>query len=246
MPRTGTMISASGGKGGEGAAPRLSSETVAAASAIRGLRLLQRNEQATVGRRSMNGAVAAGRKTNAPFESALRKLETVDDRGPHLRRIGPMSGNEQFALIDERLDLAEVDPGQSDEHQHRALGLENVDRRLPGDRRRASRTAGKIADAFAPRAPASRTLPTTSNSSENLSPSPHPPGSAGFKSQNVNHSIAQFPPEFIRALGAPSSPPVSWALQLRILNQAGADSKRSGSLIRRTAGRRRVFVPWIR
>ena len=143
-------------------------------------------EQAAVGVRSMNGAVAAGGKTNAPFESALRQLETVDDRGPHLRRIGPMSRDQQFALIDERLDLAEVDPGQSDQHQHRALGLENVDRRLPGDRRRASRTAGKIADACAPRAPASRRLPTTSSSSETLFPSPHPPGGAGFRSQNVN------------------------------------------------------------
>src|SRR5208282_2039302 len=80
MPRTGTMISASGGNG---AAPRVSSETVAA-SAIRGLRLLQRNEQGAVELRSMNGAVAARRQTNAPFESALRQFETMDDCGLHL------------------------------------------------------------------------------------------------------------------------------------------------------------------
>src|SRR5271156_1821268 len=90
MPRTGRMISASGGKGGEGAAPGLSSETVAA-SVIRSLRLLERNEQGAVELRSMNGAVAADRQTNAPFESTLRQLETVDDCGPHLGRIGPMS-----------------------------------------------------------------------------------------------------------------------------------------------------------
>src|SRR5271170_8343847 len=83
----------------------------------------------------MNGVVAARRKTNATFESALRQLETVDDRGPHFGRIGPTSRDQQFPLIDERLDLLEVDAGQSDQHQNCMLSFENVDRRLPGDRR---------------------------------------------------------------------------------------------------------------
>ena len=198
-----------------------------------------------VGSRSMNGAVAAGRQTNAPFESALRQLETVDDRGPHLRRIGPISRDQQFALIDERLDLVEVDPGQSDQHQHRALGLENVDRRLPGDRRRGAGRLEKL-PMHALRArqhlEGFRPHPVTRKLCLHRLTRPAAPVSIPQRQS----SIAQFRPEFIRALGAPSSPAVSWALQLRILNHAGADSKRSGSLIRRTAVRRRVFVPWIR
>ncbi len=82
----------------------------------------------------MNGAVAARGQTDAAFKSALRQFEAVDDRGPHLLRIGPTSRDQQFALIDDRLDLVEVDARQSDQHQHRAFGLEDVDWRLPGDR----------------------------------------------------------------------------------------------------------------
>ena len=82
----------------------------------------------------MNGAVASRRQTNAAFKSALRQLETMDDGGPHLLRIGPRSRDQQLALIDDRLDLIEIDPRQSDQHQHRAFGLEYVDRRLPRDR----------------------------------------------------------------------------------------------------------------
>src|SRR5580658_4682396 len=118
------MIRASGGNGGEGAPLRFSPSAAAVVSAIRALRLLQRDQQATVGRRPMNGVVPARRKTNAAFESALWQFETMDGRGLHLRRIGSAARDQQFALIDERLDLAEVDAGQSDEHQHRVLGLE--------------------------------------------------------------------------------------------------------------------------
>ena len=81
----------------------------------------------------MDGVVAARGKTNTALEPALRKLEAVDGRGLDLRRIGANPGNEQLALTDERLDLAEVDPRKRDEHEHRTFGLEDVRRRLPSD-----------------------------------------------------------------------------------------------------------------
>src|SRR5271155_2517635 len=83
----------------------------------------------------MNGVISARGKTNAALEPALRKLEAVYDRSLDLLRIGPNPRNEQLALTDERLDLAEVDPWQGDEHEHRTFGLEDVHRRFPSDRR---------------------------------------------------------------------------------------------------------------
>src|SRR5208337_391129 len=132
MPRTGTMMSESGGSGGVGAPPAFSSKAVAAAaSAIGSPRFFQRDDEATVGRRSVNSAVAARWKPNSAFEPALRKLETVDRRGHEFRRVGPGPRNQEFALIDERFDLLEVDPRQGDENEHRTFGLQHVDRRLP-------------------------------------------------------------------------------------------------------------------
>src|SRR3984957_7362934 len=130
-PRTGTMIRASGGNGGEGAAPRAVSEPVAA-SAICGPRFLQRYEHVAIGMRPVDGAVSSGRQMDAAFKSALRQLESVDDGGPHFLRIGSRSRDQQLAMVDDRLDLLEVDSRQSDQHQHRVFGLEDVDRRLPG------------------------------------------------------------------------------------------------------------------
>src|SRR5208337_49785 len=136
MPRTGTMMSASGGSGGVGAPLAFCSEAVgSAASAIGGSRFFQRDRQAAMGSRPVNGAVAARWKLDPAFEAPLWKLETVNGGGLELRRIGPGPRNDQFALIDERFDLVEVDAGQGDEHEHRALGLEDVHRRLPRDRR---------------------------------------------------------------------------------------------------------------
>src|SRR5208337_1636101 len=122
MPRTGTMMCASGGNGGDCALCRFcSDEAPGAGSAIRALRLLQRDQQATVGGRSMNGAVASGGKIDTAFEAALRKLEAVDDRGLHLRRVRANPRNDQLPRVNKRLDLGEVDPGQRDQHEHRAV-----------------------------------------------------------------------------------------------------------------------------
>src|SRR5271155_1269259 len=87
-PRTGTMIRASGGNGGEGAALRGPSEPVVA-SAICSLRFLQRYEHVAVGMRPVDGAVSSGRQMDAAFKPALRQLESVDDRGAHLVGISP-------------------------------------------------------------------------------------------------------------------------------------------------------------
>src|ERR1700679_4342297 len=89
-PRTGTMIRASGGNGGKGAAPSAPSEPVAA-SAICGLRFLQRYEHVTVGVRPVDGAVSSGRQTDATFKSALRQLESVESRGGILVGVVPGS-----------------------------------------------------------------------------------------------------------------------------------------------------------
>src|SRR6185312_4973579 len=124
-PRTGTMISASAGNGGEGAAARDSSEAVGA-SVIRGPRLLQRDQQAALEFRPMNRAIAARGQTDAALKAALRQFEAVDDRRPHRLRVGPAARDQQFALVDDRLDLVEIDPRQSDQRQHRALRLEDI------------------------------------------------------------------------------------------------------------------------
>src|SRR5271166_3490558 len=132
MPRTGTMMSASGGS--VGAAPGASCGAVAASvSAIARLRLLQRYQEAAVGGGSMDGAVASRGEGNAALEATLRQLQAVDDRGLHLGRIGANPRNDQLPSVDQRLDLARVDAGQGDEHEHGAVCLEDIRRRLPCD-----------------------------------------------------------------------------------------------------------------
>src|SRR5579864_1457013 len=85
--RTGTMISASGGKGGGGAVgrPALASDPPGnVVSATERLRFLQGDQQAAVGGGPADRAVAPARKAHAALEPALRKLQAMNDRGSQL------------------------------------------------------------------------------------------------------------------------------------------------------------------
>ena len=121
----------------------------------------------------MNGAVTARWQTEAAFKPALRQLEAVDDRRTHLRRIGPTSRDQQFALIDDAVDLVEVTPGRatSTSTARSVSRMSTGGSQATGERESAG---GRIADACARRARAFRTPPTTSSNSEILLPSPHP------------------------------------------------------------------------
>ena len=200
MPRTGTMIRASAAMAATAPAEVLFRRIRGGVVSHCGLRLLQCDQAGNRWTPIDEWRRSGQREANPAFEAPLRKLETVDGRGLDLRRIGANAGNEQLALIDERFHLAEVHAGQGDEHEHRVLGLENVHRRLPSDGRGRADTAGKIADAFALRAQASRMLPTTSNSAENPSPSRHRLA-APDSNPGRQQSIAQFPLQFIPPRG---------------------------------------------
>src|SRR5208282_2502027 len=81
----------------------------------------------------MNGAVASGGKIDTAFETALWKLKAMNDRGLHLRRIRTNPRIDQLPRVNKRFDLVEVDARQGDQHEHRAVRLEDIHRRLPCD-----------------------------------------------------------------------------------------------------------------
>ncbi len=140
--RTGTMISASAGNGGE--AP------LAARPAFGAFRLQPRFGPAfcnvitrqPVDDGAAHRAVAPGRQPHPPVEPALRQLQPMNDRGAQFRRIGARSGDDEIAVLDHRLRAVGVDAGQRDQRQHLELGFQNVDRRLPG--RQARLRAGGL------------------------------------------------------------------------------------------------------
>src|SRR5271170_723565 len=118
MPRTGTTMRESAGSGGEEVAPGLSSGEVATSvSVIEALRLVQRDQKATVEGRPVNSAVAAGGKTNPALETALRKLKAVDDGGLHFHRKASRPREDQIASLYNCFNLAEFDAGQGDQHE---------------------------------------------------------------------------------------------------------------------------------
>ena len=50
----------------------------------------------------------------------------------------------RHAAVDDRLHLGDVDAGEGGQHQHLVLGLQHVDRRLPGDLARWAPTGWNI------------------------------------------------------------------------------------------------------
>src|SRR5580704_4707583 len=100
--RTGTMISASGGKGGSGPAwPALISDSPGdLVSTTEGLRFLQSDQQAAVGGGTPHRAVAPARQAHAALEPALRQLQAVDGGGAQLGRIDAGSSEHQVVAVD--------------------------------------------------------------------------------------------------------------------------------------------------
>jgi len=86
-----------------------------------------------VERRAFDCAVAAGGQANAALEPPLRKFEAMDDGGAHFRRKGSDAGEDDVASLDKGFNLVEIDPRQGGQDQDGAVGLQNIDGRLPGD-----------------------------------------------------------------------------------------------------------------
>src|SRR5438132_6898591 len=117
--RTGTMMSASPGTGAIAAAPLAGAAACATSgSATDGSNLLQRDQEATVGRGAAHRAVAARRQPHATLEAALRQLEAVDDGGLQLLRQHAGSREHQVIILDRGLDLIGIDPRQGNDDEH--------------------------------------------------------------------------------------------------------------------------------
>src|ERR1700733_2861506 len=131
--RTGTMMSASAGKGGNVVAPDPAwfDDNISASATMRSC-FLQGDHQTSVDHSMAYAAVAAGRQSQPPIEAALRQLETMNDGGAERRRIGARSGNHQVAVVDDGFDTFRIDARQGDQRQNFGFGFQNIDRRLPG------------------------------------------------------------------------------------------------------------------
>src|SRR5579863_9567299 len=135
VERTGTMIKASAGNGGN-APPDASLASWASfacnsISATIGPCFLQRDHQTSSDGGTIDAAVAAGRQPYPAIEPPLRQFEPVDRCGTQFRRQNPHAGNNKLALLDNHLGVLDGDAGQRHQHQHLAVILEDVDRRLP-------------------------------------------------------------------------------------------------------------------
>src|SRR6185295_5881778 len=95
-------------------------------------RLFKAEVQAALGREAVDGLVAGRRQRDAPLEPALRQLQAVDDGGSQFGRQDAPARHHERAVLDRRLDAVGIDARQGDEDDHRALGFDHVDRRLPG------------------------------------------------------------------------------------------------------------------
>jgi len=73
----------------------------------------------------------AGRQPHAPLKAALRELHAVNDGGAQFTRQRTYAVDDEIVAVDSRLDAVGIDAGQRHQHEHRLLGLQNVDRRLP-------------------------------------------------------------------------------------------------------------------
>src|SRR5215831_17718632 len=130
--RTGTMMSASGGKGGNVVAPDPAwfDDNISASATMRP-RFLQGNHQTSIDDRAAYAAITAGRQSQPPVEAALRQFEAMNDGGAERGRIGARSGNHQFAVFNDGFDAFRIDARQRDQRQDFKFGFENIDRRLP-------------------------------------------------------------------------------------------------------------------
>src|SRR6185312_3698980 len=93
--------------------------------------LAQPEHQAAIGEAALDDLEMARRQLDMALEPAGRNLQPADRRAAHLRRQRPHPGHDQPGALDRHLDLLGGDAGQRDHHPERAIGLEQVDRRLP-------------------------------------------------------------------------------------------------------------------
>src|SRR3984957_2304041 len=103
--RTGTMMSASGGRGGSVVAPDAAwfDDNISASATMRS-RFLQGDHQTSIDHRMTYAAVAAGRQAQPAIEAALRQFETMNDGSAERRRISAGSRNHQIAVFDDGFD----------------------------------------------------------------------------------------------------------------------------------------------
>src|SRR5437763_5780046 len=160
-PRTGAMISASGGTLMPAADP------VSASAARHRERwaikrrsvygelsgLLQADHETAVDRGAPYVGVMPRRQRDAALETPLRQLEPMDHRLAQRGRNRPHADDEELAIVDRGLDPIDVYARQRHQHQDFALGFEHVDRRLPGGhlRARALQPEGLAMQPFGPR-----------------------------------------------------------------------------------------------
>src|SRR6516165_8935178 len=131
--RTGTMISASGGKPGSvapAADDALSFALICCSATVRS-RFLQGDHEATGRCRAANAGIASRRQAQAPVEAPLRQFETMNRRATQLIGPRPGAGNDAIAVFDHRLGVVWIDSRQGDERQYFEFGLQDIDRRLP-------------------------------------------------------------------------------------------------------------------
>src|SRR5262249_8976564 len=135
--RTGTMISASGGKAGSAAAEgaALSLALICCSAKICSTKVrscfLQGDHEATGRCRAAHPGIASRRQAQAPVEAPLRQFEPVNRRATQLIGHRPGAGNDEIAIFDHGLSVVWIDSGQGDERQYFEFGLQDIDRRLP-------------------------------------------------------------------------------------------------------------------
>src|SRR6516165_4633576 len=114
--RTGTIISASGGKAGIELAPREApSFALICCSATMRSYFLQRHDQTTGGSGAAHAGITASRQAQAPVKASLRQFEPMDGRGAQLLRQDAGAGDDEIAVLDHSLRVVGIDPRQRDQ-----------------------------------------------------------------------------------------------------------------------------------
>src|SRR5437870_11896605 len=75
---------------------------------------------------------AAGREVDSSLESAVGNLDAVDRGAARANRKLALADDDQTSVVDHDLHLVGLDTRQGDQNLEFAVGLEQIDRRLPG------------------------------------------------------------------------------------------------------------------
>src|SRR5262249_2427630 len=139
-PRTGMMMSASGGRLLAVPAPEPVSASAARASCLSVVTqrapvggskdFLETYDEATVDGGAAHVAVAPRRQRQAPLEPPLRQLQAMDHRLAQRRRERAHATDREHPVLDRNLDRVDGDAGQRDNDQDLPLGLQYICGRL--------------------------------------------------------------------------------------------------------------------